>query len=310
MKQVTDNKFHFIYGLEYYLKWKYGKNDYRFDVIQKHKNWFLHTNYYCLYDLINIEINRGRLDKTDNFLKLLLNKKLNYNVDTRKLLEYICYTIDDEFLRELSIFSISFNNINVNDFLSKGQVESKTWIIDVLKNEVNLNINNIAIYGCWYGFLAGLLFKEIATDLIRGFDINTKTTYRADVFLQNYVNKNWKFKAIFSDVNELFVDSKNQVHYSCHNAFQENILEIKEFSLIINTSAEHMSDQWIKNFQKDQTILIQTNNMNHLEEHINCCESLDHAIEKYSKYGEIIWAGSKTMVTDYERYMIILKTKV
>lgn len=307
-EDVSNNPFHFIYGLEYYLKWKYSADDYRVKTIEKHKKWFIHNNFFRLKDLLEIELDRGRIDKSTQFLKILLNQFIDYKVDTRKHLQYICHTIDDKFLKDLSIFSLYHKDQNVNDFLSVGQVESKIWLIEVLQKFSYLNFTKIAIYGCWYGFLVPFFIEILKTKFIRGFDIDVNSYYRSEQYLAQYVSNNWQYKAVLQDVNEIHVNN-NELCYTTRNIDNLDIQEINKFDLIVNTSSEHMSDQWITNFKKDQIILIQTNNMNHLEEHINCCESLDYAIEKYSKYGEIIWAGSKTMVTDYERYMIILKTK-
>jgi hypothetical protein len=306
-EKIDSNPFHFIYGLEYYLKWKYSADDYRVKTIEKHKKWFIHNNFFRLKDLLEIELDRGRIDKSTQFLKILLNQFIDYKVDTRKHLEYICHTIDDDLLKELSKFSLLHKDQNVNDFLSVGQIESKIWLIEVLQKIPSLHYNKIAIYGCWFGFLVPFLIEILGSSLIRGFDIDVNSYYRSDQYLYQYVTNNWQYKAVLQDVNEIYVNNYNELNYTTQNLDNLDIQEINKFDLIINTSSEHMSDKWIQNFKKDQIILIQTNNMNHLTEHVNCCESLDHAVGKYSKYGEIIWAGSKTMITDYERYMIILK---
>ena len=240
----------------------------------------------------------------------MLNQFIDYKVDTRKHLQYICHTIDDKFLKDLSIFSLYHKDQNVNDFLSIGQVESKIWLIEVLQKFSYLNFTKIAIYGCWYGFLVPFFIEILQTEFIRGFDIDVNSYYRSEQYLAQYVSNNWQYKAVLQDVNEIYVNNNNELCYTTRNLDNLDIQEINKFNLIVNTSSEHMSDKWIQNLKKEQIILVQTNNMNHLKEHINCCTSLDHAIEKYSKYGEIIWSGSKTMVTDYERYMIIFKTKV
>jgi len=301
--------FHYIYGLRYYLNWKYGADDYRLDVIKNHKEWFIEKNWYSFLELLKTEIKRGYVKKSDNFLKILLNQEVEYEVDTRKHLEYISHTIDDEFIKSLSKFSLTFKGVNINDFLSVGQVESKIWLLETLQSlELMSKLRHIAIFGCWYNFLASFLFTIQNVQLIRGFDIDAKTCYKADVNLQNYVNNNWQYKSVAQNINDIVVKpDTTEIKYYIRNQQNEKIEENTNFDLIINTSSEHMSDDWILKLPSKQLILIQTNNMFDLPEHINCCENLDEAIKKYSAYGNIVWYGEKTMVTDYNRFMLIIE---
>ena len=299
---------HFIYGIEEYLNWKYDSDDYRNKNIALHKNWFLHDDYYALQKLLLIEIKRGYFDLSEDFVKIIFHKVNNATyLNTRRVFRYICHTIQDSYLQDISKFTIQFSKIDFNDFLSRGQIESKIWLIDTIKMLFkDNNLGNVAVLGCWYNFLGALLFDLFDVKKIRGFDIDPTVTYFSDMLLEKYVHQDWKYKCVNLNVEDLqFKDGMLKYHVT--SLSNKIIKEITNFDIFINTSSEHMSDKWIKSIPKDKIIILQTNNMNSLEEHINCCESLDHAVEKYSKYGKIIWAGSKVMITDYERYMIFLK---
>lgn len=301
---------HFIYGIEEYLNWKYDSDDYRNKNIALHKNWFLHDDLYALQKLLLIEIKRGYFDLSEDFIKILFHKvnKATY-LNTRKVFRYICHTIQDTYLQDISKFAIRFKAIDLNDFFSRGQIESKIWLIDTLRMVFkDNNLGNVAILGCWYNFLGALLLELFDVKKIRGFDIDPTTVYFSDMLLEEYVKQDWKYKCVCLDVNNL-VFKNDMMKYHVRNLSNELIKEVTNFELFINTSSEHMDDTWIELIPKGKVIILQTNNMTGLEEHINCCESLDYAIEKYSKYGEILWAGSKVMVTDYERYMIFLRRK-
>ena len=312
MERVANNKFHFIYGLEQYINWKYGKNNDRCTILQFFKKWYCNKDYYALRNLIIEEVKRGYTEQSKEFINNLLFNFLDHKIYTRLQLKHIAHTLNDPFCSSLAKFAIFFPDINLDNYLSKGQIESKIWLLDTLQShEFFTNVEKIAIFGCWYNFLGSFLLEEYHLDMIRGFDIDADACYKADINLEKYVNNNWNYKSCILDVNNIEVIKKsNIVRYWIQNAHGSDILEETIFDLIINTSCEHMLDTWLTKLGQGQKVLLQTNNMKHLEEHINCCESLDHAIEKYGKYGEIIWAGSKTMVTDYERYMIILKTRV
>ena len=52
-------------------------------------------------------------------------------------------------------------------------------------------------------------------------------------------------------------------------------------------------------------IVLQSNNMSHIDSHVNCHKSLDHFIESLPKM-DILYKGTKEF-DDYERYMVIAK---
>ena len=50
---------------------------------------------------------------------------------------------------------------------------------------------------------------------------------------------------------------------------------------IINTSCEHMDNEWFDSADDDQLIVMQTNNSEDFEGHINICDSIDDMKAKY-----------------------------
>ena len=80
-----------------------------------------------------------------------------------------------------------------SDCLSRGQIKSKTWLVNELKKidgMININLGTIFLCGGWYGTLATLLFEgDFNIDKIRSFDMDESCWKIAETF-----NKPWVMK--------------------------------------------------------------------------------------------------------------------
>ena len=78
--------------------------------------------------------------------------------------------------------------------------------------------------------------------------------------------------------------------------------------IVINTSSEHMLD--LKEIIKDKKykpeclFALQSNNMFHIIDHINCVSSEDELVKK-SGLSKIMYKGSLDMPNGYKRFMVI-----
>lgn len=169
----------------------------------------------------------------------------------------------------------------------KGQVNSKIWLIENLKNYVKINnSNSIIIYGGWNGVLSNLLFNsDISIKNITSVDIDPICEEIAFT-INKRQEMQGKFVAITADM--------------CKCQYEADI--------VINTSCEHITqqqyEQWLNNVSKDSLIVLQSNNYFDLEEHIRCSKNLDNFCEmsKIHPY----WTGEFETLK-YTRYMIIGK---
>jgi hypothetical protein len=73
--------------------------------------------------------------------------------------------------------------------------------------------------------------------------------------------------------------------------------------LIINTSCEHMNEDWYNNIPTGTVVCLQTNDYFENEQHSNCCRDLADAIDKYPMT-EIYYSGEIDTQL-YNRFMII-----
>jgi len=170
---------------------------------------------------------------------------------------------------------------------SHGQIKSKMWLCDEIERFLP-SPSRIAILGGWYGLVAFLLLtrdvKKI--DYIRSYDIDPRVESIADKINNAWVCDKWRFKAITADANDV---------------------DLSEFNVVINTSAEHVvSRKWFDNIQ-DQLVIIQSTDQIHDDNELHDYSfSLTELKQKYAMLsfyeGEI---GFEYPDKSFNRYMLI-----
>lgn len=173
------------------------------------------------------------------------------------------------------------------DAFSNGQIDSKLWLCEELEKLFD-QIDKIAIYGGWYGVSAFLLLsrKNIKVSNIHSFDIDPTCQPVADMINENWVFKNWQFKAFTEDCNNL---------------------NPADFDLIINTSTEHFKLlDWYDKIPEGKFVALQGNNMQH-DDHHNVSNDLLDFCSRF-KIKRELYRGQKTFVypnKQFTRFMII-----
>jgi len=173
------------------------------------------------------------------------------------------------------------------DAFSNGQIDSKLWLCRELE-ALGWNSEYTHIYGGWYGILAFLLLSREKFKLgrIESFDIDPACQPIADMINENWVIKEWKFKAFTLDCNQGVRGSPD---------------------LIINTSTEHFETMsWFDNIPTGTRVILQGNNMSHDDHYINSA-TLEDFILHYP-LTEINYQGSLNFIYpdwQFTRYMLI-----
>lgn len=176
------------------------------------------------------------------------------------------------------------------DAFSSGQVTSKIWLCEEAEKLFS-NIDCIWIYGGWYGITAFLLHSRgnIKIKSIRSFDIDPECEAIADIINENWVWRNWQFKAHTQDCNLLNPNIDNGP------------------DIIINTSTEHFECMdWWDNIPKGKAVILQGNNMQH-EDHYGNSDSLDAFIKTFP-VSKLIYSGQRDFnygSWGFSRYMLI-----
>ena len=82
-----------------------------------------------------------------------------------------------------------------------------------------------------------------------------------------------------------------------------NEFDLDDYDFVINTSAEHMNDDWYEKLKPGTLVVIQTNDFHDIEEHINTVSNVMELKKKY-KMSEELFVGIKDLRI-YNRFMII-----
>ena len=168
-----------------------------------------------------------------------------------------------------------------------GQLESKTWLVDILQAKAKTISNaSVVIHGGWNGVLANMLFNsDIGIKHITSVDLDPVCKEIAST-----VNKRQEMEGMFEAVTA----DMCTYEYTTSPYF------------VINTSCEHITQeqymQWLNNIPKGTKIILQSNNYTELEEHVNCSETLGE-FKKKSKLK--IEVAKELELTKYKRFMII-----
>jgi hypothetical protein len=157
------------------------------------------------------------------------------------------------------------------DAFSNGQIDSKLWLCRELE-KLGWQSKLTHIYGGWYGVLAFLLLsrENFSVDRIESYDLDPACESVADMINNNWVIKNWQFKAHTADCD--FVDKTQP-------------------DLIINTSSEHFDSMlWFDTIPKGARVIIQGNNMLH-DDHVVHSQTLQKFKDRYP-LSEMVYSDS------------------
>jgi hypothetical protein len=173
--------------------------------------------------------------------------------------------------------------------ISPDQIKCKTWLVKELLN-IPFEKPVVQLYGGWFGFpLIDFLERHFKLSKVENIDIDPIAIYAFKMFR--------KYKKL----------SRSKYIKNANSIIDYTELD-KETDLVINTSCEHMPDLPIliknKKYKKTCVFALQSNNMYHLEEHTNCCDSEYHLAEK-SELRHVLYKGKKLMGNGFERYMVI-----
>lgn len=215
------------------------------------------------------------------FLQYLYSGQRNrFNPERAIHFMYEMYsTEEDNFFGMFMGAVVENKEVNYVDALSNYQVESKTWLIDEL---AKLDKHENALFiGGWLGISSLWLSKTGVINNVTNLDLDEDAIKFSDKL--NSANFNYK-AGIVSDVDE-------------H--------DLSAYDLVINTSAEHMSDDWFDAVPKGCTVAIQTNDFHEIKEHINTVSDLAELQDKYLME-ELYYIGAVDC-DRYTRFMIIGK---
>lgn len=206
-----------------------------------------------------------------------------------------------------------FEGQALTDAFSRGQLRSKTWLVDIV-NALEVDLGD-TIYVCagWYGVLSALLFERTDAKTIYSFDIDPSTDNPADTLNKEYIMDNMRFKSFVYDVRELKYSAQtlpvNHYRYKDATEFEktETMHEVGAPTCVINTSCEHIEnfDEWFGDIPKGTLVIMQNNNfVEHDDLTVVNTIDCEHAWVEKLNLSEVIYKGTLEL-DKYDRYMVI-----
>ena len=305
-------KFYWLHGLEEYLTIINHKQLEEFYDIKK---VVLHGNIWKMKKRIIHEIQRGFLNTKDGptanpltveFVNILFAHYTGWKFSRhRKILRYVAHCIDDDFIRKISSWSIKWQSrANLNDHFSRGQMRSKMWMVNELKNCMETNyLGNVFHYGGWYATIAKLLFDEFRIKQYFNFEKDPYCMEISEDFNYEQHRRNWEYKCITRDVSNILFGPAGDEEFDVVSKSGEVIDFCVVPDIVINTSCEHMNEDWFHNLPDGQMVCLQTNDYFANEQHSNCCKDLQDEIEKYPM-SKLLYSGEIDTEL-YNRFMLI-----
>ena len=189
------------------------------------------------------------------------------------------------------------------DSISPSQVESKEWLCNIICNFNH--IKTVQIYGGWYS--SPLI--EILTDTSM-YDLKWIENIDLDSFVLEMSEK----------IHRGPLEAQGTEYYVTNDTVLSPSTRSFDTDLVINTSSEHMpylrdivenkNYRTIKSVKKLRTprvpciFAIQSNNMFHIDDHINCVESEEELLDN-CKFQRVLYKGTLDMNNGYSRFMVI-----
>lgn len=192
----------------------------------------------------------------------------------------------------------SFNT----DCFSRGQLQSKLWLINELK-KLDVELGTVFLCAGWYATLATMIFESsIKVDKIRSYDIDDSCCTIAETFNKPWVLEDWKFKSCTQNIFDI---NFSEHTYSVKRA-DGSLCELTDVpDTIINTSCEHIIDfdSWFRKIPKGKLVILQSNDFVKVEEHVNCVKDSLHFAEM-APLSKVLFTGELPL-EKYTRFMRI-----
>ena len=219
MKQENFQKeFHWFVGLKEYFD-AVGEGE-KFDVLYKA---IFHNNYYRKRDILTEIIVMGQ--SNPQHVKSWMNLLMHENLEDIEIKPQMVVTLLRKYMKEdpLLVGLAKFidhwsgadgeaaNMPDINDFLSRGQVKSKIWIMRELNKIVDGSLGNIVFYGGWYNFIAHFLFQNFEVGDVYSIDLN-EDTVEPSRRLYDREYRHSQFHPIAYDVNKIKWDGKKMLY--------------------------------------------------------------------------------------------------
>jgi hypothetical protein len=164
----------------------------------------------------------------------------------------------------------------VRDAFHTNQTSSKNRAINAFES-IYTESNRVLYIGSWFGILTNYLLENFANISVDEIDMDMRCSIISKRF-----NIDYNFNHYTADIN----------------VFDR----IDNYDTVINLSSEHMSNNWYNKINPGTRVVMQSNNFDIIEDHTNCCTSLEDMQNKFN-LTETTFADTLEL-NIYERYTL------
>jgi len=257
-------------------------------------------------------------DKNMADLSLAIQRALDSDTFENDFISAYLSMLDRQFLTDKifrginNYLKLGLDRNIINDAFSRSQMKSKIWLIEELEN-VRQKLpdpvyKQVMVMAGWFGQIKSIYDKRLTYRKMRIVEMDRNACETSDYIFNLPELENHKVKSVYADINNLTLH-KNGYEWSVEN-FRDGTVYSEKFlpDLIINTSAEHMKEDWFfqikfKEMESNPIVAIQSNNLFDIPEHINCVHSVEHMKKKFPMR-EILYEG-ELQLKGYKRVMLI-----
>lgn len=127
---------------------------------------------------------------------------------------------------------------------SHGQTQSKIWLCENLEPHIP-DLAQVVVVGAWYGILS---FMMLSRNQNKYFVISNIDKDESSIEIANKLTNAWR------------IGSDYKVRNICKDIEKISSTDFSAYDVVINTSCEHMNNEWFNKVTKNQLICIQTSN--------------------------------------------------
>tara|TARA_E500000178_G_scaffold28368_1_gene25974 strand:- start:771 stop:1445 length:675 start_codon:yes stop_codon:yes gene_type:complete len=199
--------------------------------------------------------------------------------------------------------------MDVLNSLNQNQYTSKDWLIEKL-NEYPHHFKyktidkklDVCLLASWYGLLAYRLIEKFTLKKINNIDC-----FDFDPKAKDVAKKLWK-KIDTDNIKNAKLTYVKFIEQDINDIEKTQNKKLKEYPLVILTSCEHLKqkdiDNIISKLGEYTLVVLQSNNYNEVNEHINCVNSLEDFANQYVSKLKNMKIYEKDFIK-YKRFMII-----
>ena len=181
-------------------------------------------------------------------------------------------------------------------------MKSKCWMVEKLAEIFPLSRNYCTLW--WLVCNCGKKYiQQFGVKKYYNIELDENCIEIADDFNYEQYQNNWQFKSVQQDCGTIKYSDKGTFDLAVKNKQKHAVSVTVKPDLVINTSCEHMNEDWYNNLPDGMLVCLQTNDYFSNEQHVNCVNGVQAVASQHSMK-EVLYEGEIDTHL-YNRFMLI-----